>query len=400
MIRWAAGLARRAGGAVLLLLLLVCGAEVAVRLSHLRASRQNSPRRGISPAESITAPSWMTYHELRPLASIRVNSTADSEPHVVRINSLGLRGTEAATPKPADVYRILCLGDERLLAVSLAEENQLCDQLRLRLQPETKLQVEVWNAGIPGACPLTEFLLLTHRLAVLQPDLVLTFVQPNDLAEDMAYRRTTRMDRQGIPLACRHPLLGKNPKPSWLTACREEFRLVDLGLHWAGNTWKKQTAFDHALDHDGSPAEVLRRQQDRTLIDRTIQPLAPMAAWCRNSYATLGLIFVNDGDSSSAADAPWNTALKEFAEQQKLMFVPLTSGTETAKPQVKKSWSVDEHRDFADEIARRLLQDVSGPWSSPYFRPDQTPVTPAAHRTGGEPPRTIHHASPSRRKSH
>src|SRR4051812_35172265 len=106
MIRWAAGLARRICGAVILLLLLLCGAEVAIRLSDLGASRQNSARWGHSPTATLIVPSWTSYQELRPLATLRMKSPDGLETHVVRVNSYGLRGPEPECPKPADLFRV------------------------------------------------------------------------------------------------------------------------------------------------------------------------------------------------------------------------------------------------------------------------------------------------------
>ena len=41
-------------------------------------------------------------------------------------------------------------------------------------------------------------------------------------------------------------------------------------------------------------------------------------------------------------------------------------------------WSAAETRTFAAEIAHRLVSEIAGPWSSPYFRPEGPGVTPAS----------------------
>lgn len=398
MIRWVAGLARRAGGTLLLLLLLLCGAEVALRLAELRNSRPHISSRPSSWTESMTVPSWSTYCELRPSNAVRVPTAESSETHVVRINSFGIRGPEPETPKPRDRYRVLCLGDERLLAAELPDEEHLAAQLQQRLQPATKLGVEVWNAGVPGACPLTQYLLLTHRLTALQPDVVLCFLHPESLVRDQAYRRLTRLDRQGCPLACRHPTLGRHRKTSPLNAWREEFRLIDTTLNWAGATWKEKTAMDYELRSGTWESEILRLQQDRTVVVRTLEPMESLANWCRDSYAALALVVVSDSTFQADLESPWRVALKEFADEINLPLIPLVLADQPDLAGHRSEWTAQEHEDFAGEIARRVLTDISGPWNSPYFQSEQPVVTPTGHATEFAPRKMIQHAEPTQRK--
>ena len=252
MIRGVVTLLRRAFGAVLLLSLLLGGAEVAIRVVEVR-NRQAISIKKPSPLRMIAVPSWTVRQELRPLASVRVKTSADRPSHAVVINSYGLRGEELEIPKPPDVYRVLCLGDESLLGLRLPEEDLLGSHLERELQDATRLKVEVCLAGVPEACPLTEFLLLTHRLAALQPDLVLVAVNERDVADDLAHRRYARFDARGVPLACRHSSLSRAARTDPLTAWRQQFRLVDLGLEWAGDRWKRETEFDAEFASDRPP---------------------------------------------------------------------------------------------------------------------------------------------------
>lgn len=398
MIRWVAGLARRAGGTFLLLLMLLCGAEVALRLADLRTSQSRVNSRRASVTEPLTVPSWTTYCELRPSAAIRVQPAESSESHVVRTNSFGIRGPEPDTPKPRDRYRVLCLGDERLLAAQLAEEDHLASQLERRLQPATKLEVEVWNAGVPGACPLTQFLLLTHRLTALQPDLVLCFLHADDLARDQAYRRLTRIDRQGRPLACRHPTLGRTRPSSALAAWRQEFRLIDSTLNWAGATWKEKTSFDPALQAGALHTDFLRLQHDRTVVDRTFEPLAWLSNWCRDSYVAQAVVLVSESKSQSDLESPWLAALEAFAEERSLTMIHLVASEHADPADNSLGWTAQDHQDFAEEIARRVLADISGPWSSPYFQSEPRTITPTGHQTEFAPRQMIQRAEPTHRK--
>lgn len=398
MIRWVAGLARRAGGTILLLLMLLCGAEVALRLADLRTPQTHSQSRSASPTESLTVPSWSTYWELRPSAAVRVPTAGSTESHVVRINSFGIRGPEPQTPKPRDRYRVLCLGDERLLATELPDDDHLAARLQQHLQPATKLEVEVWNAGVPGACPLTQYLLLTRRLTALQPDLVLCFVQADGLARDQTYRRLTRIDRRGNPLACRHPTLGRNRPSSVLTAWRQEFRVIDKALECAGAAWKEKTSFDLALQTGVLEAEMQRLQQDQTVVERTLQPLVLLADWCRDSYVALALVLVGDSEPQTTASSPWQAALKHLTDDRNVSLIPLVSTDQSDQAHHNAAWIADDHQGFAEEIARRVLSDLSGPWNSPYFQSEQMAVTPTSHATEQRPRKMIQHAEPAPRK--
>ena len=68
MIRWMARLLRRGLATLLLLLLLISGAEVAVRVVELRI-RTSLSGRAPSPLETITLPDWTVRQALRPNSS-------------------------------------------------------------------------------------------------------------------------------------------------------------------------------------------------------------------------------------------------------------------------------------------------------------------------------------------
>jgi hypothetical protein len=383
MVRCAAGLVRRVIGAGLLLLLLVCGAEVFLRLSELRASRRLVPQHRPSSLESITVPSWLIHQELKPLASVQVTQAKTATSHVLRVNSFGVRGPEVDVPKPPDVYRVLCLGDEQILAAHLSEEDHLCATLQRQLQQQTRLRVEVLNCGAPGGCPLTEFLLLTHRLAPLQPDLVVVAVQENDLGDDLAYRRCTRNDRSGTPLACRHPSLGRMPKADSLTAWRQEFRLIDVGLRFAGDAWKRKTESRSALDDNGAAVDLSRLRHDRTAIERTLQPLAPLAAWCRNSSVALCVCEIRPaGSQAGSSESSFTAAAKELAAAHNFPFVNLAQISIPSEPGIGRARSAADHREIALQLGTHLIAETPGPWSSPYFRSERNAVLPVSHESG------------------
>lgn len=379
MMRWAAGLVRRVCGALLLLTLTVCGAEVALRLGDLRASHPVSRRQ--SPLQSLIVPSWTTHQELRPAASARIALKGATKPHLLRTNSFGIRGPETEMPKPADIYRVVCLGDEQVLAAHLCEEEQFCSPLQEILQHQTRMRVEVWNCGLPGGCPLTEYLLLTHRLAPLQPDLVVVAVHEPDLADDLAYRRCTRTDRNGTPMACRHPSLGRKPRADTVTAWRQQFRLVDTSLSWAGAAWQQKTQFQSSLDDAGISADLSRLRRDRSTIDRALQPLIALTDWCRKSRTGLCLCNIGPADSSSslAVNSEWNSALTDLAAAQ---HVPLVNLNFASHAEARRKLTAADHHEFAMQLARCLTEELPGPWKGPYSQPENNEVTPVSHATG------------------
>jgi hypothetical protein len=368
MFRWAVRLARRALGTVLLFVLLLCGAEVAVRLLELRSGAALAPKT-VSLWDSLTVPSWTVRQELRPLASLRVRSTRSASGHAIRTNSFGLRGAEVEVPKPPAVYRVVCLGDESILGAALPENELLTAHLQRRLQEQTRLTIEVCNAGLPGASLLTEYLLLTRRLAPLQPDLIVVAVDESDVVDDLQHRRYARFDERGVPLTCRHPSLHRTPRADPLGPWRQQFRLVDLALHWAGDAWKRNSGLDGDVDLAGPLA-------DRTVVERALQPLPLLAAWCRLNAAPLCVFRVASApEQTPAAESLFETTLRELASSQQFVLVEAHPPGEVA---AGTAWSADAHREFAGQLAERLVSDVAGPWNSPYFRPVPPEVAPAS----------------------
>jgi hypothetical protein len=377
MIRGVSTLLRRVLGAALLLVLLVAGVELAIRAIEVRKQQAISLRKP-SPMDAITAPSWTHRLELKPFAHVRVKAAADRPSHAVSINSYGLRGAEIDVPKPPSIYRVLCLGDECVLGLRHSEEDVIATQLEHTLQQATRVTVEVCQAGVPEACPLTEYLLLKHRLAGLAPDLILVTVNEGDVADDLRHRRYARFDQEGEPLACRHASLSPMAQAEPLSAWRRQFRLVDLGLEWAGTRWKEETEFEADL----ASRTPLLDAGNRAAIERCLAPLVPMANWCRQNHTVFCVFHATSepGSETAAGESvrQFRAVLQELAASQQFWLME----SPCLEPELasRNGWSADEHRQFAAAIAGRILADVSGPWSSPYFQPE---VTPAGYKSNG-----------------
>lgn len=104
----------------------------------------------------------------------------------IRTNRLGLRGPEPMEPKPADLFRILVLGDSVAFGWGVREEDtfpsQLADLLTL-LHPGQRY--EVINAGVSGYGTWQQARWLEQEIARLRPDLVVVQVHLNDAADNL-----------------------------------------------------------------------------------------------------------------------------------------------------------------------------------------------------------------------
>lgn len=111
---------------------------------------------------------------------------------VVRANSLGLRGSELESPKRADSYRIVMLGDSFTMGKGVEEEETFSSRLAERLNSEALSlphpRYEVVNAGIDSFSPLLEYLLLREEWGELDPDLVVLNFDMSDLVQDTYYQ--------------------------------------------------------------------------------------------------------------------------------------------------------------------------------------------------------------------
>lgn len=104
----------------------------------------------------------------------------------IRTNSLGLRSADVADPKPADVLRILALGDSVTFGWGLRGEDTYPSQLAsllATLRPNQRF--EVINAGVSGYGTWQQALWLEQSGPDLQPDVVVVQAHLNDAADDL-----------------------------------------------------------------------------------------------------------------------------------------------------------------------------------------------------------------------
>jgi hypothetical protein len=191
--------------AVSILALVGCLAEVALRVydsATAQVTRRELYDRG------LVCKSWFVHHTLKPSHAFALKSPDTGERVRMAINSRGLRGRECLVPKPPEVYRVLCLGDESTLAPAIAEGETFCAALQTDLAGSTSpSSVEVVNGGVPDYCPLLSYLLFRHELMALEPDLIVVSFDMSDVADDYLLRRHATMDREGVPVSYAHPAL-------------------------------------------------------------------------------------------------------------------------------------------------------------------------------------------------
>jgi hypothetical protein len=195
--------------AILSLAAFVGAAEVGLRL-YESYMQQTEVVAVAGPQLSTASPT--TFYQMEAHARLRFRNPDSGAEVEISTNSFGLRGKEPSIPKPADVYRIVCLGDETVLGPDVAESETVSARLQEFLQPHTSRKVEVVNAGVPGFCPLLSLLQIRHSLAALEPDLLVLSFDLGDVADDHQVRRYVMTDAEGNPLSCPHSSLAGESK--------------------------------------------------------------------------------------------------------------------------------------------------------------------------------------------
>ena len=346
-----------------LLVVLLCVVEVGVRLCE----PSSDPGAGSGIDGELVRPSWTSGQTLRRL--IRHETVVGERSVSLRTNSLGLRGGEPALPKPLGVLRVVCLGDERVLAAGVPREETFCHRLQVALQRRSARRIEVINAGVPGDCPLLSLLRVRHHLLALDADLWLLNFDMTDVADDYRVRPRLIADRSGRPLACPHPSLVLRQPNAWQQLCQRS-RLVDWSSRQVGSLWT-QTLVEPPVSDPGSTqgqyAWLEDSPPDWTLhIEQTLQPIALLQELCGGKLAV------------SVCPAPWQVAR-----------------TETRQPGARARLGVAEDSLFTSDAPFRILGDFTRRHAVPLcdlsegfrmpeagislFQPDRAEWSPAGH---------------------
>lgn len=102
-------------------------------------------------------------------------------------NSAGFRGPEIAQPKPAGTVRLAFLGASTTYCAEVSSDAMVwpqlvVDELRRRF-PGTDF--DFVNGGVPGYSVASSLKNLRHRVAVLEPDIVVVYHATNDLSGEV-----------------------------------------------------------------------------------------------------------------------------------------------------------------------------------------------------------------------
>lgn len=116
------------------------------------------------------------------LFELRPNQQAYTHDKPIRINALGFRGEEVQTPKPADRFRIVAMGDSVTFGNGVGEDETYAARLALMLSTDGLRGMEVINAGIPAYDTWQQALLLEEVVPSLEPDLVILGFYENDIS--------------------------------------------------------------------------------------------------------------------------------------------------------------------------------------------------------------------------
>jgi hypothetical protein len=378
---WCFRCVRNLLGATIALAGLLALAEVGLRIARL----MEPPAVATTESGSLplAIPSASTGWELLPAA--RATSQSESGvPVLFRTNSLGLRGDEVSVPKPSEVYRIVCLGDEALLAPGVAEEQSLPGRLQQRLQSTTRYSIEVLNAGLPQGCPETALLHVRLRLLALQPDLVILQIRASQIEADQTQRKWLIRDRQGQTLTCSHPELHRGPRELPVADLRREFALFDWAWTQAGEQWSRPT-----------PGPLRRSPRpSRQSLEQMLAPVDSLAALCRTTASAFVVCLApaNEAEGRLELDGggPVHAAAFAWLAQRQIAVVDGSHALRSTDDflETTAGWSPVGHARLADFVASQIVQHLRGPWSRPYPSSDIVPVQhtqPAAPAASRQP---------------
>lgn len=184
-------LAFRIAAIVIAIAVSLCVGEFAVSLSGVNNDFRITSYMQIScrPGQ----PTKMTPHGFIPHATIQhwyatnPRGYFDQDDSIMHtFNSEGWRDSEHAVEKPADVVRILGLGDSYTFGQGVKPEHLFLTHLESLLEEQSDgRQVETINTGQPGYNTVMEKELLERRGLDYRPDVVLLSFVPNDVEADI-----------------------------------------------------------------------------------------------------------------------------------------------------------------------------------------------------------------------
>ena len=133
-----------------------------------------------------TPKSFAAMYDVDPALNLRVLK-AGFDSSTIHINSLGFRGPEITRPKPEGTVRIAFLGASTTFCGEVSGDaavwpQKVTEQLR---RDFPAVRFDFVNAGVPGYLVKSTRLNLKHKLAALQPDIIVVYHLTNDLSGEV-----------------------------------------------------------------------------------------------------------------------------------------------------------------------------------------------------------------------
>lgn len=227
-----------------------------------------------------------------PYLSYALNETFLGADGLNRHNPHGCRGPDFAVPKPAGIFRIVCLGGSTTYETGVrADLEAYPARLEALLRSRGLAQVEVVNAGVPGYNSFESSLLLQLRVLEWQPDLVLYYDNTNDVHPRLV-----------------EPALFAGDNAGYRRAWDDDVRWWDRSLvvRWLG----VQTGFSprNALVDRATWTEHAARDREGALASNP--PL-----WFRRNVETMATLCAARGVQLALASWAWSPEKGDFASE-------------------------------------------------------------------------------------
>ncbi len=278
--------------------------EVGIRWLHLVPDRFWEPDPVLGVRLTPGAHGWWTQEDREFLVPVQVNHE-------------GLRDVEHAYAKPADVFRILVLGDSFVEAMHVPLDATFTRQLQARLDGEhAAKKIEVIGAGVSGYGTASELLYFEREGRRYQPDLVLLAFYPgNDVKNNSPTLEDTLKPVYGADGALQK-VVGQPAKPQptgWRglvtrLATYHYFRQILLLRH----PQLAQTLIRHGWLKPEAVREV--PEQDGVPVDYGIYAPAPSPAW-QEAWADTERLLEQLRQSATANGARFAVAILSTRDQ-------------------------------------------------------------------------------------
>jgi len=368
--------------------------EFVLRVQAFRATTSTGP---VQP-QPIVVPSPVMHHQLAPLQAVQLREREGDANVEFRTNSLGLSSDEISVPKPEGTFRIVCIGDETVLAANVPRERSFPQQIAVRLQPFTRSKLEVINAAVPGFSPVLMALQTRHQLVGLQPDLIVAHFDVSDPAENRRFLRLTDLATDDTPLSCVHPLLASAPKIK--SAC-EHF----LCVNWARQSLHEW--FDRRSEHvaDEKASGPKHWLQDPAFsrpeqLKEALLPFDQLAANVERTGTRVMLVvhpwvdhltsrsITKDAETNGdASTSPLGQVFTEFEQSTGLVvchmqpYFERLPDPDQALLADKRQLSEQGHELYGYGIAATILHRIPGPFVRPTRSATPSGVSEAQHST-------------------